>query len=331
MTAPVAVIGGGSAGTMAVLRCVLNNTPCLFFPGSPKDRKRSRAAWVRKIENMPAHFGYARGIEDPDKETLAWIAGSPFGHLLTTMKNTGITGLSRDENGVFTLVDDKGATHHAQYVVLCTGVMDVQPLIGGDMAPILPYANLQSVDYCLRCDGHHVLGKRLAVIGHTTAAAWVAVMLHERYAPPETRLLLNGEASAFDGEVAELLKMYGIRVHGEALSAVLGDPKAGKLEGFKLGAETVTADIAFVSLGMRVYNQLAAQAGATLDPRGFVVTDAQGLTSVPGLYAAGDVIAGTKKQVYTAWDTAVNAMDAINQKLRAAKRAAALAEYRARG
>ena len=63
---PVAVIGGGSAGVMAVLRCVLNNDPCLFFPGSPKDRKRSRALWVRKIENMPAHFNYERGIDQPD-------------------------------------------------------------------------------------------------------------------------------------------------------------------------------------------------------------------------------------------------------------------------
>jgi hypothetical protein len=41
-------------------------------------------------------------------------------------------------------------------------------------------------------------------------------------------------------------------------------------------------------------------------------------------------MAGTKKQVYTAWDTAVNAADAVNQKWRALRRAEALANYRAR-
>ena len=37
---PIAVIGGGAAGTMAILRAVLNNDECLFFPGSPKKQKK---------------------------------------------------------------------------------------------------------------------------------------------------------------------------------------------------------------------------------------------------------------------------------------------------
>jgi thioredoxin reductase (NADPH) len=41
----VCVIGGGSAGTMAALRTVLNNDECLFFPGSPQNKKRSRGSF----------------------------------------------------------------------------------------------------------------------------------------------------------------------------------------------------------------------------------------------------------------------------------------------
>ena len=61
---------------------------------------------------------------------------------------------------------------------------------------------------------------------------------------------------------------------------------------------------------------------------GEVIADAQGLTNVPGFYVAGDVMAGTKKQIYTAWDTAVNAADAINMKIRSARRAEDLKKFR---
>jgi len=326
---PVAVIGGGSAGVMAVLRTVLNNDQCLFFPGSAKDRKRSRAMWVRKIENMPAHFSYERGIDQPNNETLEWIGQSKFADNLHHMKNTGVESIKRDAEGTFHLTDHKGNVHQARYVIFCTGVMDVQPLIGGDIAPIFPYANLQTVDYCLRCDGHHIKDKATAIIGHTKGAAWVAIMLYERYRPDAMYILLHGQASQFDPETQELLDMYGIKVHAAEVSKVLGDPKKGMLTGFRLADGTgLHAQMAFVSLGMLVYNDLAKQLDVKLDERGFVVADAQGLTSVPGFYVAGDVMAGTKKQIYTAWDTAVNAADAINMKLRSARRAEDLKQFR---
>jgi thioredoxin reductase (NADPH) len=60
--------------------------------------------------------------------------------------------------------------------------------------------------------------------------------------------------------------------------------------------------------------------GAELDERGFVKADDSGLTSVPGLYVAGDLKANTRKQIYTAWEHAVSAANAINQKLRQLRR-----------
>ena len=44
----VCVIGAGSAGVMATLRTVLNNDDCLLFPGTPKNKKKSRAFGFRK-------------------------------------------------------------------------------------------------------------------------------------------------------------------------------------------------------------------------------------------------------------------------------------------
>ncbi len=305
---------------MSVLRTVLNNDECLFFPGSPKDKKKSRALWVRKVENMPAHLGYKRGIEDPNAETLTWISESPFKEKLVLQKNTGVVQL-RKEGELFHITDSKGQNHLARFILLCTGVMDVQPDIGGSIESVFDYANAQTVDYCLICDGHHVLGKRTTIIGHGLGAAWAAIMLYERYRPPGMRILTHGKAPAFDGETSALIKNYGITVSEAPISEIMGEEKGKVLRGFLLSdGEKVESDLCFVSLGLIVYNELARQLGADLDGRGFVKADDAGLTSISGLYVAGDLKANTKKQIYTAWDQAVNAANAINMKLRSSQR-----------
>ena len=318
---PVSVIGGGSAGVMAVLRCVLNNDEVLFFPGAPRDKKKSRAMWVRKIENMPAHFHYKRGIEEPNLETLKWIENSEFSSKLIHKKNIGVTQIRKNEQGLFEITDSKGEISFSKYVILCTGVMDVQPEISGSIEIIFDYANAQTVDYCLRCDGHHTLGKKTAVIGHGNGAAWVAIMLYERYKQPQMTILTHGKKADFSEETQKLLKLYDIRVLENEIIQIQGEEKGKTLKGFVLsGGATIEAEMTFVSLGMIVYNELAKMLGAELDDRGFVKADEAGLTSVSGFYVAGDVKANTKKQVYTAWDHAVNSADAINQKLRSEAR-----------
>lgn len=305
---------------MAVLRTILNNDECLFFPGSPKDKKKSRALWVRKVENMPAHFNYRRGIEDPNAETLKWISESPFKDNLHIHKNVGVVSLRKDGD-LFVITDSKNSEHRAQYVILCTGVMDVQPEIKGSIETVFDWANAQTIDYCLICDGHHVLDKRASVMGHGNGAAWVAIMLYERYRPSNMHILTNGKKSEFQADTQKLIDAYGIKVREEVITDIIGQDKGKILEAFVLeDGSRVETDICFVSLGMIIYNELAKQVGADLDERGFVKADESGLTSVSGLYVAGDLKANTKKQIYTAWDHAVNSANAINMKLRSARR-----------
>ena len=149
----VCVIGAGSAGVMATLRTVLNNDDCLLFPGTPKNKKKSRAFWVSKIENMPSHFTFKKGIEDPNKEVLKWISESPFSEKLHYKKNQGVTALSKNADGHFEIVSSAGENFFAKFVILCTGVMDVQPEINGSIAPILPYANVQLATIALDVTG----------------------------------------------------------------------------------------------------------------------------------------------------------------------------------
>jgi thioredoxin reductase (NADPH) len=312
----VAVIGGGSAGTMAALRTVLNNDECLFFPGTPKDKKKSRALWVRKIENMPA-----RGIEEPNLATLKWISESAFNEKFHWKKNTGVDSLKKNENGLFEIQDSKGESYLVRYVILCTGVMDVQPHIQGSIEAVFDYANAQTIDYCLICDGHHVFKKKTGVIGHTNSAAWVSIMLVERYDLNELTIFTNGENPDFKEDTQKLIDAYGIKIEKAKISSVKGQDKGKILEALELEDGSVfPLEICFVALGMIVYNELAVQLGAKIDDRGFVIGNEAGETSVENLYVAGDLKAQTRKQIYTAWDNAVSAATSVNQKIRIAKR-----------
>lgn len=317
----VAVIGGGSAGVMAVNRCVLNNDETLFFPGTGKDKKKSRALWVSKVENIPGHLEYKKGIEEPNREMLVWLEQGEFKNRFLWKKNRGVTSLTKNEQGLFVLIDSKQEEYLVRHIILCTGVMDVQPLISGSIEPVFPFANAQQLDYCLRCDGHHVLNKNTGVIGHGDGAAWVAIMLYERYQTPMMTLFTHGQKAQFSDDVQRLLELYQIQVETAEIIGFEGDVKAPNLEALKLSdGKTIQCQLAFVSLGMIVYNELALACRAEVDARGFVLTDQKGESSVANLFIAGDLRAGLKKQIYSAWDSAVDSADEINRRIRQAKR-----------
>jgi thioredoxin reductase (NADPH) len=197
--------------------------------------------------------------------------------------------------------------------------MDVQPEIGGSIEPVFPFANREEILYCVRCDGHKTVGRPCAVIGHQAGAGWIAVMLKERYDLPELYVLTHGKPFEGDRSLRELMERYGIRVLTEEIREILGNPKKA-LEGFRVGERDVKVPRAFVAMGSIVYNDLARQLGVELSDNDHVVTGPHGESSVPGFYAAGDLVQGKKKQVYTAWDTAVDAVDSIDGKIRKLKR-----------
>jgi thioredoxin reductase (NADPH) len=146
-------------------------------------------------------------------------------------------------------------------------------------------------------------------------------MLYERYKPLEMFILTNGKKNEFQDDTLKLINAYGIKIYETKIQQIIGHSRGAVLESFLLeDGPKVETDICFVSLGMIVYNKLALELGAQVDGRGFVVADESGLTTVSGLYVAGDLKANTKKQIYTAWDHAVSAANAINMKLRISKR-----------
>jgi thioredoxin reductase (NADPH) len=319
----IAIIGGGAAGLMALNRSVLNGDRVLFFSGNQRDKKKSRAQWVSKVENVPGLLSYKRAIDQPNREMLQFLEEKPHDEKWYHCKNVSVTSLTKNEDQIFYITDSKGAHYKSRYVLLCTGIMDVQPNIKGQIENIFPFANSQQADYCLRCDGHHVVGKHTGVIGHTMSAAWVAIMLQERYLPPSMTLYTHGENPNWSEKEQQLILLYGIKVVTDSITDFTANENK-KLTQIVTTTNAYGCEHLFISLGVIVYNELAIQLGANIDSRGYVLSDKVGKTNIDGFYVAGDVKADTKKQIYTAWDHAVDAADAINQLLRISKRDLAL-------
>jgi thioredoxin reductase (NADPH) len=323
----IAIIGAGAAGQMGVLRSVLNNKNTIAFTGDAQTKRKSRATWVHKVVNMPMAADLNRPISSATKDTFEWIkAESGFADKFTDMQETVIS-LEKDKvTGHFNLKTNLDKEFKAKYVLLATGIMDIQPEIDGSIKPVLPYANQGHVDYCVRCDGHKSKQKITATIGHTAAAAWVAIMLYERYQPPAMKIFTNGQTPEFPPETLPLLEAYKIKVVREPIIGIKGDPKE-KMEAFILKdcdnlaedcnkTKEEPVELAFAMLGQIAYNDLAKQVRADINSRGNIICNPKGESSVTGLYVAGDLRDTGKYQIYTAWDQAVDSVDDMDAKLR---------------
>ena len=101
--------------------------------------------------------------------------------------------------------------------------------------------------------------------------------------------LLNG---ARDGEPRQSLSTCMAWTRRLALSVVLSSVLVGGC-GFKLaGPAEMPFESLYVALGLRARSELATRLGAEHDSDGALVVDSHQQTTVPGLYAAGDIVQG---------------------------------------
>ena len=236
------------------------------------------------------------------------------------------------------MISDGEFDARSEYVVFATGVMDKQPHVmkerGGEIFDstkwIYPFANRETILYCIRCEGHLTREDNVAVIGNGVAAEQLSFMLHERYGI-KVSILTNGEELNSDDDTKKLLSEYGIGIHTKRISDAIGE-KGGQLRKFVLAdGEEVEVKFALVALGLhKVYNDLLIQLGANLADEGLpdeirhVKVNRRAETSVPNLFSVGDMAKRddeiVMKQIYTAQEYAVRAVDTIDHRRRIKRR-----------
>ncbi|VVT13019.1 Thioredoxin reductase [Sphingomonas sp. EC-HK361] len=266
------IIGAGPAGlTAAIYLARFHLSIRLFDCGS------SRAALIPRSHN---HAGYPAGIAGKDLLQRMLAQAELYGAVREEARVDAIT--SNGENFEVRVGD---RVMPARAVLLATGVVNHRP----DMDDALHDAALTRglLRYCPICDGYEVTDKRVGVVGTGDHGMQEALFLRGYTA--DVTVIAPGAAHDLDEDCRRALDDAGI--------AHVDGPCGGwAIEGTRLAVDTAAGRMAFDSiypaLGSDIRSDLAVAAGARATEDGCLEVDAHQRTSVPGLYAAGDVVKG---------------------------------------
>ena len=157
----------------------------------------------------------------------------------------------------------------------------------------------RGVSYCGTCDGFFFKGKKVVVVGGGNTALTDALYLHSIGC--DVSLIHRRDAFRADKHLQESVAERGIAVlWSTVVDGIVGENEVTgiKLRNLKTGAvETMTLAGVFVAVGEIPSSQLASELGIKMDPGGFVITDMSFRTSVPYIYAAGDLAGGIRQIV----------------------------------
>lgn len=273
----VAVIGGGAAGLSAAL--VLSRARrsiVVVDAGSPR--------------NAPAaHMhGYLSRDGLPPADLLAAGRREVAGYGGTLMSGT-VTALVRVAPSAFRVMLADGECVSARRLLVTTGLRDELPDISG-----LQDRWARDVLHCPYCHGYEVRDRRLGVIGGSPGAVRYAQIVRQwsrdvvYVTPPD--VLSAVERARFAARGVEL-------VDGRITQLVVEEDR---LAGVEMGdGRVVPCEALFVPPRFVPRHQLLVSIGCAVDSEGWVSVDPTGRTSVPGVWAAGNVV-DPRAQVITA-------------------------------
>jgi thioredoxin reductase len=163
-------------------------------------------------------------------------------------------------------------------VVLATGMRDTLPAIPG-LEPL--FGTVAAV--CPYCHGHELSGRPVAVLGSGPHVARVAFLL-ERIA---SRLTVLTDGQELDPGLRAQLDAAGVAIRTEPVKE-LSRSAGGATVTFTDGPDEEAGGV-FVAAEFAQRAPFAEQLGLNLLPSGAVEIDATGRTSLPGVFAAGDM------------------------------------------
>ncbi|MDB5412636.1 MAG: pyridine nucleotide-disulfide oxidoreductase [Rubritepida sp.] len=272
------VIGGGPAGLTAAIYLARFGRRFGVI-----DADESRAASIPESHNIP-FFG--DGI--PGSSILARIRGHAGQYDISPLA-ASVTSLVREGTGFLAearMKDGGTRSISARRILLATGSRDIEPRL-----PDLPDAVRRGlVRYCPICDGFESRDRRIAVIGHGARGLAEATFIARTYSN-DVSLLSLGERLQLSPEDLKLAKRHGICLVEDAVVGL--DVRDGRIAAMHTGGGTeLRFDLLYSALGLHYRTELAAGLGAHLDDSGSLTVDEHGMTSVSGLYAAGDIVRG---------------------------------------
>ncbi|MEK7402835.1 MAG: thioredoxin-disulfide reductase [Gemmatimonadota bacterium] len=233
---------------------------------------------------------------------------------------TGVTvdAVRKRADGMFEVTTDAGDTYVSPTVIITAGGTPVKLGVPGE----LEYAG-KGVSYCAICDGAFFRNHTIAVVGGGDAAAEEADFL-TRYASKVYLIHRRGELRASKILQQRLFANPRIEpIWDTVVERIEGDGQ-GLMRSLTLRHVKTNAVRALEATGLFVFigfkpNSGIIQGHVDHDEMGYLRTDANMQTNIPGLFAAGDLRAQLTRQVTTAVGDATTAAIAAEKYLKARK------------
>ena len=283
----VVIIGSGPAGLTAAVYAARANLSPLLIEGW---QSGGQLTTTTEVENYP---GFAKGIMGPELMKEMRAQAERFGTEFLTGEVTAVA-LTQPP---FTLTIDGDQTVHTKTLIIATGASAIQIGLKNE-------ARLtgHGVSTCATCDGFFFKGKELIVVGGGDSAMEEATFLtkfatkvsivHRRDKLRASKIMQDRAAKnekiafVWNSVVEDILGndvVTGVRVKNLVTGKVTEVPCAG----------------VFVAIGHHPNTNLFS-GQLEMDPKGYVRTTEGTATSVPGVFAAGDVQDSTYRQAVTA-------------------------------
>jgi thioredoxin reductase (NADPH) len=257
----------------------------------------SRARWIPTSHNIPgftAGIGGQEFLSSLKAQALKYGARILRGHVSTLTMNDGVFAVQTAEGPLF-----------ARYVLLATGVRDHLPAIEGASEAVMRSV----LRICPICDAFEATDKRIAVIGDGELGEREAQFL--KHYSDQVTLLHIGSAnftSTIKASDSSDLERLSIQLSDLCIREDRVTVTSGQAER--------TFDVVYLALGCSPLHDLARSLRARCDEHGALQVNAHQETTIPGLYAAGDVVRGLNQVIIAAAESAIAATD-IHNKLRA--------------
>ncbi|MFX0091312.1 MAG: NAD(P)/FAD-dependent oxidoreductase [Candidatus Hodarchaeota archaeon] len=291
-----AVIGAGVAGLTAGMYLHLRGRKTIIFEASLPG---GDAENIPLLENYP-------GVES--------MTGSAFAEkLVNQVKQFNVPLLERhevievtanDQEKIIKVQSDEGIKEYSCKIVFFC--------VGGDYKHLgLPgEADYQykGISYCAVCDGSLYTGKRVAVIGNGNQAAQSAIYMSQF--ARKTLYVTHGPAQ-FDEYYRSQLEEKGVDFfEGYTVKEFQGDGSVVQRFIAEKDGDEISKKVKgiFVAVGRASLPDLPQKAGCALDDEGRIIISANGETSVPGIYAAGDCTSKSDFHVASAVGQAVKSV-----------------------
>ncbi|OGO17390.1 MAG: thioredoxin-disulfide reductase [Chloroflexi bacterium RBG_16_48_8] len=282
----IVIIGSGPAGLTAALYTARANLRPLVISGN---QLGGQISITSEVENYP---GFPDGTTGPELVELMQKQAEKFGARILIDE---VAEVEFRNGSPFTL-KTYGDSFEADVVIITVGASPKRLEVPGEEALIG-----RGVSYCATCDGFFFRGKDVVVVGGGDSALEEGIFL-TRFANQVQVIHRRDELRA--GETLKKRAFTSDKISfiwDSVVEEILGENKveAVRIRNVKTeGTREIATDGVFIFIGHYPNSDLF-QGQLEMDERGYLITDEHMMTSVPGIFAAGEIQDPVFRQIAT--------------------------------